>query len=100
MTRGRSDDVTASVGIGPGSTTGGSTRIDSWELAITSGDRPSKPVRSVTWPGAHAISKGIGTVADGSCGSLASYDTPVRGEHGWRITDRRSRGSRLFKPTG
>jgi hypothetical protein len=25
-------------------------------------------------------------MADGSCGSLTYYDTPVRGEHGWRIT--------------
>jgi hypothetical protein len=48
----------------------------------------------------HAISKGIGIMADGSCGSLTYYDTPVRGEHGWRITHRRIRGSRLFKPTG
>jgi hypothetical protein len=30
----------------------------------------------------HAISKGIGVMADGSCGSLTYYDTPVRGEHG------------------
>jgi hypothetical protein len=48
----------------------------------------------------HAISKGIGIMADGSCGSLTYCDTPVRGEHGWRITHRRIRGSRLFKPTG
>jgi hypothetical protein len=44
---------------------------------------------------ASAVSKGIGIMADGSCGSVTYDDTPQRGPAGWRITHRR-----LFKPTG
>lgn len=37
----------------------------------------------------HARSKGIGVMADGSCGSVIYDDTVVRGEAGWRISRRR-----------
>jgi hypothetical protein len=46
------------------------------------------------------MSKGIGIMSDGSSGSVTYEDTLIRGEHGWRITHRRIRGARLFKPTG
>lgn len=36
-----------------------------------------------------ALSKGIGIMADGTCGSVTYKDTISRGEHGWRITHRR-----------
>jgi hypothetical protein len=36
-----------------------------------------------------AWSKGIGINADGTCGSVIYEDTVVRGDHGWRISQRR-----------
>jgi hypothetical protein len=35
-----------------------------------------------------AISKGIGIMADGRCGSVVYEDALARGPHGWRITKR------------
>ncbi len=34
------------------------------------------------------LSKGIGVLSDGSCGSVTYQDTAVRGQHGWRIDHR------------
>ncbi len=36
-----------------------------------------------------ARSKGIGIMADGTCGSVTYEDTILRGEHGWRISQRK-----------
>ncbi|MBB5081910.1 nuclear transport factor 2 family protein [Nonomuraea endophytica] len=36
-----------------------------------------------------ALSKGIGIMADGTCGSATYEDTIARGNRGWRITHRR-----------
>jgi len=52
-------------------------------------------VTAVDGDRASAVSKGIGIMADGSCGSVTYDDTLQRGPAGWRITHRR-----LFKPTG
>ncbi len=35
-----------------------------------------------------AVSKGLGVLADGRCGSVVYEDSLVRTEHGWRITAR------------
>jgi hypothetical protein len=35
-----------------------------------------------------AISKGIGIMADGRCGSVVYEDALARGPHGWQITER------------
>lgn len=35
-----------------------------------------------------ALSKGLGVMADGTCGTVTYDDTVVRGAHGWRITHR------------
>ncbi|MER6355278.1 nuclear transport factor 2 family protein [Streptomyces sp. NPDC001634] len=37
----------------------------------------------------HALSKGLGVNADGTCGSVTYEDTVVKGDHGWRISRRR-----------
>jgi hypothetical protein len=37
----------------------------------------------------HARSKGIGINADGTCASVTYEDTIVRGDHGWRISNRK-----------
>lgn len=37
----------------------------------------------------HARSKGIGINADGTCGSVTYEDTIVRGDRGWRISNRK-----------
>jgi hypothetical protein len=37
----------------------------------------------------HALSKGIGIMADGTCGSATYEDTISRGTRGWRITHRK-----------
>lgn len=36
-----------------------------------------------------ALSKGIGVMADGTCGSVTYEDTISRGDRGWRISHRR-----------
>ncbi|MGS2644084.1 nuclear transport factor 2 family protein [Streptosporangium sp. LJ11] len=36
-----------------------------------------------------ALSKGIGIMADGTCGSVTYEDTVSRGDRGWRISHRR-----------
>ncbi|MFI6206400.1 nuclear transport factor 2 family protein [Streptomyces sp. NPDC051041] len=41
-----------------------------------------------------ARSKGLGVLADGSCGSVTYEDTVVRGAEGWRICHRRVRARR------
>jgi len=43
----------------------------------------------------HAISKGIGINADGSCGSAVYEDVITRGGTGWRITRRTIRARRI-----
>jgi hypothetical protein len=43
---------------------------------------------------AHAISKGIGIMADGSCGSVVYEDVLRPGPSGWRITQRTIRARR------
>jgi SnoaL-like domain len=77
------------------------------ELAIALGERnpvghhvTNVVVTDIDGDTAHAVSKGLAVMADGSTGSVTYDDTLVRGERGWRITHRRIRGSRLFKPTG
>jgi SnoaL-like domain len=47
-----------------------------------------------------ARSKGIGIMADGTCGSVSYEDTVARGPHGWRITHRRVRAHRAPLGTG
>lgn len=42
-----------------------------------------------------ARSKGIGITADGGCGSVTYDDTVVRGEEGWRISERIVRARRV-----
>lgn len=44
-----------------------------------------------------ALSKGLGIMADGSCGSVTYEDTVQHGTDGWRITRRvvRARRTRL-----
>jgi hypothetical protein len=37
----------------------------------------------------HAISKGLGVLADGTCGSVTYEDKIVRTDVGWRISERR-----------
>ena len=77
------------------------------EAAIALGERnpvghhvTNTVVTAVDADRASAISKFIGVMADGSCGSGTYEDTLVRGAEGWRITHRRIRQARLFKPTG
>jgi hypothetical protein len=77
------------------------------EAAIALGERnpvghhvTNTVVTAVDGDRASAISKWIGVMADGSCGSGTYDDTLVRGSHGWLITHRRIRRARLFKPTG
>ena len=43
----------------------------------------------------HARSKGIGVTADGQCGSVTYDDVVVRGERGWRISERIVRARRV-----
>ena len=43
----------------------------------------------------HARSKGIGVTADGKCGSVTYFDTVLRREHGWRISERIVRARRV-----
>lgn len=43
----------------------------------------------------HARSKGIGITTDGTCGSATYDDTVVRGEKGWRISERIVRARRV-----
>ncbi|HEY3504137.1 MAG TPA: nuclear transport factor 2 family protein [Actinocatenispora sp.] len=45
-------------------------------------------VLTETPDGIRALSKGLGVLADGTCGTVTYDDTVVRGEHGWRITHR------------
>lgn len=77
------------------------------EAAIALGDRnpvghhvTNIVVTEVDGDRAGAICKFIGVMADGSCGSGTYSDTLVHTERGWRITHRRIRQARLFKPTG
>lgn len=42
----------------------------------------------------HARSKGIGVMADGTCGSVTYEDVVVRLEQGWRISERTVRARR------
>lgn len=42
-----------------------------------------------------ALSKGIGVLADGGCGSVTYEDVVVRGERGWRIAHRRATARRV-----
>jgi hypothetical protein len=42
-----------------------------------------------------AISKGIGIMADGRCGSVVYEDALARGPRGWRITERTIRMRRI-----
>ncbi|WP_327093118.1 nuclear transport factor 2 family protein [Nonomuraea sp. NBC_01738] len=35
-----------------------------------------------------AVSKGLGVMADGTCGSVTYKDVIIRGEYGWRISRR------------
>ncbi len=72
------------------------------DVAIEMGERnpvghhvTNTVVTAVDGDRASAISKGIGIMADGSCGSVTYYDTLKRDHTGWRITHRK-----LFKPTG
>lgn len=46
-------------------------------------------VTALTDGRARARSKGLGVMADGSCGSVSYDDTVVRGPEGWRIARRR-----------
>ena len=43
----------------------------------------------------HAHSKGIGVTTDGQCGSVTYDDVVVRGEQGWRISERIVRARRV-----
>jgi len=43
----------------------------------------------------HAVSKGIGVRADGTCGSVVYDDTFTRGPDGWRISRRAIRARRV-----
>ena len=72
------------------------------EAAIAMGDRnpvghhvTNIVVTEVDGDRASAISKGIGIMADGSCGSVTYHDTLSRNDSGWRIIHRR-----VFKPGG
>jgi 3-phenylpropionate/cinnamic acid dioxygenase small subunit len=72
------------------------------DAAIAMGDRnpvghhvTNIVVTEVDGDRASAISKGIGIMADGSCGSVTYHDTLIRNGHAWRITHRR-----VFKPGG
>lgn len=95
-----SDDVTYdTTGLG-GDVIVGLARLR--EAAIAMGERnpfghhvTNTVVTAIDGDRASAISKGIGIMADGSCGSVTYHDTLVRNDDGWRITYRR-----LFKPTG
>jgi hypothetical protein len=94
------DDVTYDMtGLGGGVITGLRTLR---EAADAMGDRnpvghhvTNIVVTEVDGDRASAVSKGIGIMADGSCGSVTYHDTLARTGDGWRITHRR-----LFKPTG
>jgi ketosteroid isomerase-like protein len=75
--------------------------------AIALGDRnpvghhvTNTVVTAVDGDRASAISKFIAVMADGSCGSGTYDDILARTAQGWRITHRRIRPARLFKPTG
>jgi hypothetical protein len=57
-------------------------------------------VTAVDGDRAGAVSKFIAVMADGSCGSGTYEDTLGRTPQGWRITHRRIRQARLFKPAG
>jgi len=43
----------------------------------------------------HARSKGIGIMADGTCGSVVYDDVVVRGDDGWRISHRKIAARRV-----
>ncbi|MEO3807608.1 nuclear transport factor 2 family protein [Sphaerisporangium sp. B11E5] len=88
------EDVTYDVtDLGGGTVVGLETLL---EVALTTGER--NPVGHhvtnvvVTEAGedrARVLSKGIGVMADGTCGSVTYEDTVSRGAQGWRISHRR-----------
>jgi hypothetical protein len=72
------------------------------DAALALGDRNpvghhvTNVVLSEEAPGrVRARSKGIGITADGACGSVTYDDTVVRGQEGWRISERIVRARRV-----
>ena len=72
------------------------------EAALALGDRNpvghhvTNVILTEQGPGlVHARSKGIGVTTDGQCGSVTYDDVVVRGEQGWRISERIVRARRV-----
>lgn len=72
------------------------------DAALALGDRNpvghhvTNVILSEQGPGlVRARSKGIGVTTDGKCGSVTYDDTVVRGEQGWRISERIVRARRV-----
>ena len=102
------DDITYDTTDLGGSVIVGAAKLR--EAAIALGERnpvghhvTNTVVTAVDGDRASAISKFIGVMADGSCGSGTYYDTLIRSTEqpkGWRIAHRRITTARRFKPAG
>ncbi|WP_433127175.1 nuclear transport factor 2 family protein [Micromonospora sp. CA-240977] len=85
--------------LGGGVPTGLATLRDA-ALALGEGNPVGHHVTNIVLTGVaddrvHALSKGIGIYADGTAGSVTYEDTIVRGDDGWRISQRTVRARRV-----
>ena len=86
-------DVTYDVSAYGGEPLHGLDGLKAAALALGNGNPVGHHVTNVTLTEVadgevRALSKGIGVMADGTCGSVTYEDTVLLGERGWRISHR------------